>query len=161
MTIPDAAASWLPIGTTTSSARKARRVNFALKRPDADSARPEAPRSVEWPGASDGSSGSFLHLGVGDGRGSRLSLVAEASAAAGVRGRYSGGGRSPGYRRSRKANFFSGRKHGRLLRFYLPSPAAGGIRGWRIRRTRPAPSADITAGESAGGFSDLADLEGS
>ena len=60
-----------------------------------------------------------------------------------------------------KTNFFSGWKHGRLLRFYLPSPAAGGIRGWRIRRTRRAPSADIAAGQSPGRFSDFADIEGS
>ena len=73
MTIPDAAASWLPIGTTTFSARKVRRVNFALKRPDAGSGRPEGPRSVECPGVPDGSSGSFLYLGVGDGGGPRLS----------------------------------------------------------------------------------------
>ena len=89
-----------------------------------------------------------------------LSFVTEASAAAGIRGRYPGRGRGPGYRRGRKANFFPGRKHGRLLRFHLSSPAAGGIRGRRIRRAFQAPSADIAPGESAGRFSDVAGPEG-
>ena len=64
-----------------------RQVNFAHKRSPSRFRKTPAPRSVECPGAPDGTSGSFLYLGVGDGCGSSLPLVAEASAAAGLRGR--------------------------------------------------------------------------